>query len=107
MTSQAGALELQPFLASAVGERLDATVVKVAAPVEDDGLDPGALGCAGEAPADLAGLRLLVALERLRQVRPVRAGERAAGAVVDDLREDAAVRAEHDQARALGRAADL
>src|SRR4249919_3166008 len=40
--------ELQASLAGALGERLDAAVVLVAAAVEDAGLDPGRLGALGQ-----------------------------------------------------------
>ena len=46
--------ELQSSLACALGERLDASVVQVAAAVEHDGLDPGLLRGRGERLADLA-----------------------------------------------------
>ena len=61
----------------------------------------------GKALADLRRLLGLVALERLRQVEPRRRGDGAAGVVVGELREDAAIRAEHLQARTLRGAADL
>src|SRR5262249_46758488 len=100
-------LEAQSSFARAIGERLDASVIQVAAAVEDDALDAGLLPARGEQLAHLGGLLRLVAGERLRQVEPRRGGQRAAGVVVDELGEDAAVRAEDQQARALGGAADL
>src|SRR5207237_10247877 len=57
--------------------------------------------------ADLVGLGLLVALDRLRQIRPADPGDRLARVVVDELREDAAVRAEDDEPRPLRAAAHL
>src|ERR1044071_3948856 len=44
----------------------------------------------------------LRALERLLQLVRARRGERAAGLVVDELRRDSGIRAEHGQARPLG-----
>src|SRR5262249_35818359 len=98
--------KLESSLARALGERLDASVVQVAAPVEHDRLDPGALRSGGELLADLLRLTGLVALE-VFECRPAGARQRAARGVVDELREDAAVRAEYREARTLGRAADL
>jgi hypothetical protein len=51
--------KLEPSLARALGERLDATVVHVAAAIEHALLDPGRLRLAGERLADrrLLGLR--------------------------------------------------
>src|SRR5437867_3453499 len=98
--------EFQPSLACAFGERLDASVVQVAAAVEHDRVDAGLLGGCGDLLADLLRLRALVALEVL-QPDPARPGEGAAARVVDELREDAPVRAEHREARALRRAGDL
>ena len=66
----------------------------------------GVIAGGGDLLADLLRLGALVAREAL-EADPARAGERAAGRVVDELREDAPVRAEDDEARALGRAADL
>src|SRR3954471_16692654 len=102
-----GHLESQSSFARAVGECLDATVVQVAAAVEHDGFDSGLLRGCSEALADLGRLLGLVALERLRQVEPRRGGERAPRVVVDQLREDTAVRAKNEHARTVGRAADL
>ena len=76
-------------------------MVEIAAAVEDCAFDTGLLRRLGETLANLGGLLGLVALERLRKVEPGRRGERAAGVVVDELSEDAAVRAEDEQARAL------
>src|SRR5581483_718313 len=106
MTLPAGTLDPESLRPCAVGERLDTSVVQVTAAVEDRGLDPQLARREGDQPADLVRLRLLVALERLRQRGPADAGERPAGLVVDELPEDAAVRAEDDQARPRGRAHD-
>src|SRR5262249_6503900 len=100
-------LEAESSFTRAVGERLDAAVVQVTTAVEDDLLDAGLLGRVCKPLPDLGRLPGLVALERIRQADPRRGGDRLAGVVVDELREDAAVRAEHGQARALRCAADL
>src|ERR1700709_1797594 len=94
--------ELQSARTGAVGERLDAPVIEVAAAIEHDALDTGL-----ERPAcDLAtdsgrkiGLRTGHAVEGLRRRR----GERAARVVVDDLGVDPAVRPVHGEPRARGR----
>src|SRR5215210_8107251 len=64
---------------------------------------------AGAFGEDLAGLGgLLHRLERAQVgLGPVDGGQRAAGVVVDELGEDAAVGAEHADARALGGAVHL
>jgi hypothetical protein len=81
-------------------------VVLVAAAVEDRALDARVLRPLGEA---LAGLgRLLERLEVAQAVlRPLDGGQRVAEIVVDELREQPAVGAEHRDARALRGAADL
>ena len=99
--------KLQSSLTRGLCEGLDASVVQVAAAVEHDGLDAGLLRGLGDRLADLGCLIRLVALERLLQAEPARAGERAAGLVVDQLGEDSLVRAEDGEARPLGRARDL
>src|SRR6476659_4161867 len=105
-TSTALMSELESSLARGLGQRLDASVVQVAAPVEDAGVDSGLLRIGGQRLADRAGLIGLRPLERaLRE--PARGGERPPGLVVDELREDASVRAEDDEARPLGRPGDL
>src|SRR3954452_21284507 len=98
--------ELQSSLSRAFGERLDASVVEVTATVEHDCLDAGLLRGGGDLLADFLRLLGLVALEPL-EAGPLGGSERAARRVVDDRGEDAAVRAEHDQAGALGGAGDL
>src|SRR5215203_4950714 len=99
-------LEVQAALAGALGQGLDTAVVLVAAAVEHDGLDAGGLRALGQQGAGLAGL--LHRLERPQVgLRPVDGGQRAAGVVVDELGEDAPVRAEDADARALGGAVHL
>ena len=53
-------LELEPALARALGERRDASVVLVSAPVEDDRLYPGLGGLVRDQGSDLAGRVLAV-----------------------------------------------
>ena len=81
-------LEVQAALAGALGERLHAAVVLVAAAVEHGGLDAGGLRALGQQLAGALGL-----LERLERAQvglgPVDGGQRAAGVVVDELGEDA------------------
>src|SRR5215210_7489925 len=98
--------ELKAALPGAFGKGLDTAVVLVAAAVEDGVLDAGGLRAVGE---DLAGLGgLLHRLERAQVgLGPVDGGQRAARVVVDELGEDAAVGAEHADARALGGAVHL
>src|SRR5262249_35117771 len=67
-------LELQPSFARAVGERLDASVVQIAAAVEDTRLDPRGLRLGRQLLADLRRLLGLGALEGL-QPEPGRARE--------------------------------
>src|ERR1700730_4138181 len=98
--------ELQPPLARAVGERLDASVIQVAAAVEDDRFDPAFLCGGRKLLADRLGLSALVALEAL-EPDPARTHERTTRRIVDELSEDAPIRAEHGQARALVRAGHL
>src|SRR5262249_37180250 len=100
------ALDGQPALASGVGERLDAAVVAVAAAIEHGGLHAGGLGPLGEAGPDPLGP--LPAGKRLEvRLGPRRRRQRVAAVVVDELGADAAVGAEHGDARALGAAAHL
>src|SRR5262249_28335952 len=84
-----------------------ATVEQVAAAIEHGAIDAGLLRGGGKGLPHFCGLRGLVAVAALADIEPRRGCERAAGVVVDELGEDAAVRAEHDQTRPLGRAADL
>src|SRR3954447_1149681 len=99
-------LEREAALPGALGQRLDAAVVLVAAAVAHGGLDAGGLRPLGQ---QLAGpLGLLHPLERAQVgLGPGDGGQRAAGVVVDELGEDPAVGAEHRDARALGAAAHL
>src|SRR6202050_292465 len=81
-----GASESEPALASAVGERLDAPVVLVSAAVENRARDPGRDRPLGEQPA--GPLRLLHRSEPAQiGLGPADRGHRAAGVVVDQLRE--------------------
>src|SRR4051794_30368188 len=99
-------LEGQSTLARALGEGLHATVVLVAAAVEHSRLDAGGLRALGEQLAGTAGL--VHARQGLELgLRPRDGREGAAGRVVDELRHDAPVGAEHGDARALRRARDL
>src|SRR5215210_707408 len=99
-------LEDQAALAGALGERTHAPVVAVSASIEDRGLDAGGLGALREQLA--RALCLLHPGQRLEVVLgPVDGGQRAARRVVDELREDAAVGAEHGDPGPLGRAGDL
>jgi hypothetical protein len=105
-TFEIPSVEGQAALAGALGQGLDTAVIAVAAAVEDRGLDAGGLRALGQHGAR-AG-RLLHRLEAAQiGLGPVDGGQRAAGVVVDELGGDAAVGAEHGDARALGRAAHL
>src|SRR4249919_737324 len=97
--------ELQAPLAGAFGDRRDASVEAVAAAVEHARLYAGGLGALGE---QLPGALGLLHRAELAQVGlgPGNRGESAAGVVVDQLDEHAAVRSVDRQARALGAAAD-
>src|SRR5918992_487653 len=101
---KSSSLEVQSALAGALRERLHAAVVLVAAAIEHDAFDAGGLGALGEQLAGAAGL--LDRLERMQlALGPGDRRERAAGIVVDQLGEDAAVGAGHRDARALCAAA--
>src|SRR5438094_7369344 len=100
-------LKAQSPFARAVCQRLHASVVEVPAAVEHSLLDSGLLRVLGQQLPDLARLLRLVAAERLLHVQPRRGRERLARDVVDQLRLDAAVRAEHGETRPLGRALHL
>jgi hypothetical protein len=81
-------------------------VVLVAAAVEDRALHAGLLRAARQQLAGAAGL--VGGLQRAKLVLgPAHGGERAAALVVDELGEDAAVGAEHGDARARRGAAHL
>src|SRR3954453_11622491 len=97
--------ELQASLAGALGDRRDAAVEAISAPVEDAGLHPGGLGALGEQLPGALGLLHRAELAEL-VLGPGGRGDGAAGVVVDQLREDAAVRPVDGQARALRVAAD-
>src|SRR3954447_17725119 len=87
------ALEPQAALAGALGQGLDAAVVLVSAAIEHGAVDAGGLGALGDEGTGTA--RLLHPAERAQLVLgPVDGRQRAAGVVVDELREDAAVGAE-------------
>src|SRR5687768_2858674 len=103
-------LELETALAGGVGKGLDAAVVLEAAAVEDHGLDALFLRARRDQRADRlgggdVGPALGVLLQRLVEGR--RRAHRLAGAVVDDLRVDVRLAAEHRQPGTLGRARDL
>src|SRR5579884_3554130 len=100
------ASEPQPALTGSVGEGLDASVVLVAAAVEHGAVDARRLRPLGDQLADAARLVHPAQGPQLR-LGPARGRERAAGVVVDQLREDPARGAEHRDPRALGAAADL
>src|SRR4051794_4951928 len=97
--------ELQTPLASALGDRRDAPVEAIAAAIEDARLDTGGLGALGEQLPGALGLLHRAELAEL-VLGPGCRGDGAAGVVVDQLREDAAVRPVDGQARALRVAAD-
>src|SRR5579884_794675 len=82
--NQGSGLEPEPGLAGAVGQGLHTAVVLVAAAVEHGGLDAGGAGTLGQRGADPAGL---LHGGQLAQpgLGPVGGGQRAAGAVVDEL----------------------
>src|SRR3954464_13903539 len=97
--------ELQASLAGALGDRRDAAVEAISAPVEDAGLDAGGLGALGEQLSCALGLVHRSELAEL-VLGPRSRCHCAAGVVVDQLGEDAAVRAVDGEPRALGAAAD-
>src|SRR5262245_56375537 len=102
--------ELQPALASGVGEGADAAVVLEAAAVEDHGADALLLGPLGdELPHGLGRGDVRAALLVLAQILLDGRGgaQRAAVVVVDDLGVDVALAPEHREARPLGAARDL
>src|SRR3954470_7847475 len=82
--------ELQAPLAGTLGDRRDASVEAVAAPIEDAGLHAGGLGALGEQLSGALGLVHRAELAEL-VLGPGGRGDRAAGVVVDQLSEDAAV----------------
>src|SRR5579875_241100 len=101
-----GSSEAQPALAGSFGKRPHAAVVLVAAAIEHGALDPGRPGALGQ---QLTGAARLLHRRQATELRlgPGDRSQRVPGAVVDQLREDAAVGAEHRDPWALGAAADL
>src|SRR5262245_61370618 len=101
-------LESQTAGASAVGERLDATVVHVAATIETHLLDALLARPLGEQLADRrADRRLALALDARGEVLPARCRRQGdAAQVVDDLGVDVLRAAEHRKSRTLGRTDD-
>src|SRR5271170_7154334 len=83
-------LDAQLRLAQSVSEGLDVAVVAVAAAVEHDGVDAGSLGALGQQRARTLGALGFAERAQLGLV-PVDRSDRAPGAVVDQLRGDAAV----------------
>src|SRR5204863_117160 len=110
-TARAGvrwSLELQSAFAGAVGHRLHAPVILVAAAVEHNLGNALLLGLGGEQPSQPeapGGLALTVDLEALGGV--CGPDQCDAPRVVHDLRVDVLRRAEHDEPRALRAARDL
>src|SRR5687767_6785669 len=106
MAAQGSESQREPSLASALGQRLDAAVVAVAAAVEDRALQARRLGALGQQRAGARGLlHAAQALERV--LGPHDGGQGPAGVVVDELGGDPAVGAEHGQPRPGGGAAHL
>src|SRR5918999_513938 len=99
--------KFQASFARAVGERLHAAVVEVAAAIEHNRLDPGLLRGLGEQLPDLRGLVGLRALERLLESEMARGGEGPPLDIVHELGLDAPIRAKDDEARTLGGADDV
>src|ERR1700712_1653131 len=94
--------ELQSARTGAVGERLYAPVIEVAAAIEHDALDTGLERPARDLATDSGGkvgLRTGHAVKGLGRRRD----ERAARVVVDDLGVDPAIRPVHGESRARGR----
>src|SRR6266508_891363 len=109
MSPPSTSLELQARLAGRVAERLHPAVIAVATAVEHDVADPGGLRALRDELADLLralGLLLISRRRSLFDVEVGRGGERAAGAVIDDLRVDVRQRAEDREARPLSAAGD-
>src|SRR5215203_1881273 len=98
-------LDLQSALARPLGERRDASVVLVWAPVEDDRLYPGLGGSVRDQGSDLAG-GVLAVLGRL-DLAGVGRRERPCCVVVNELGVDVHVRAVHGEAGSCGRACHL
>src|SRR6266540_2903624 len=99
-------LEAQTPAPGSLGEDLYAAVVLVAAAIEDAGLDSGRASTVRDKLANT--LCLLHRPERAKlRLGPVRGHERVPALVIDQLGEQAAVRAVDRQARALGASAHL
>src|SRR4051794_11460124 len=86
------ALEDQAPLSCALGQRLDPAVVLVATAIKDTGLDAGSLGALGQELSRPLGLLTCGELAQLG-LDPVDSGHRVAFAIVDQLGENAAIRA--------------
>src|SRR3972149_4843513 len=101
-TRDSSGSELEAGLAGRFGERLHATVVPVAGPIEDALPAPRFTGTAPDEPADGAGaLRLGLRLSRAELLLDGGcSGEGATSRIVDDLRVDVPGAAEDGQARA-------
>src|SRR5258708_23353804 len=98
------ALKLQSRFAGGVGQRLDAAVVEIAAPVEDHGAGPGLARALGDGLAHGdGGVGVGGDLELLAQVGLVGRGRGQGDAlrVVDHLRRDVVQAAEDRQPRTL------
>src|SRR5262249_44909392 len=102
-------LELKPAGARAVGQRLDPTMIEIAAPVEAHLVDAPGLGALREQLADRGAHRdTTLALDaRVHVVAARSRGQGDSPHVVDDLRVDVRRAAEHRQTRALFRAPHL
>ena len=94
--------ELKSSLARALGERLDTSVVEIAAAVEDAASRRRPASPPRRAPSRPQPPARSWSPENALQRSQLGGGERAAGLVVDQLREDAAVGAEHRETWALG-----
>src|SRR5262249_51417549 len=100
-------LEFQPALASAIRQRLDASVIAVAAAIENDLLNTLGLGRFGDRLADFFRRVLVSAgFERAGQGLCLRAdgAQRSTRHVVDHLRIDLIQAAEYAESRPLRRA---
>src|SRR5207244_1001072 len=99
--------KLQSPFARRIGQRLDASVEKVAAAVEHHALDLGRLRVLCQQLADLGRLGRLVAFERLLDLQPGRGRDRPAVRIVDELGDDPPIRAGDDEAWPTGRSRNL